>query len=60
MAIEFFIFWMPEIDLTYIFNIMNMIFFFAGGGIFLGIFFGIFHPTAALTYEKADSCKVIG
>lgn len=60
MIFEFYVFWKPEEDTTRIFNSFNLVAFLVGAGVFFGVYFAIFHPSAALTFQVADSCKFIG
>ncbi|KAL4504016.1 hypothetical protein ABPG72_022646 [Tetrahymena utriculariae] len=58
--IQWLVFWKPKRDLSFGFNIYNLIMFIICSPIFFGVIFGIFHPTASLEFKQAQNCQVIG
>ncbi|KAL4473701.1 hypothetical protein ABPG74_022565 [Tetrahymena malaccensis] len=58
--IQWFIFWKSKDDFSFWLNVYNFFMFIICSSIFLGVFFGVFHPTASLEFKQAQNCQMVG
>ncbi|EAR92382.2 transmembrane protein, putative (macronuclear) [Tetrahymena thermophila SB210] len=60
VLLQWLVFWKPKRDLSFGFNIYNLVMFIICLPIFFGVFFAVFHPTASLEFKQAQNCQLIG
>ncbi|EAR88371.2 transmembrane protein, putative (macronuclear) [Tetrahymena thermophila SB210] len=60
MALYYFIWWRNNQIYSPCFNLYNFFLFVICLSVFYGVFFGVFHNTAKIEFQKAQNCQIIG